>query len=55
MTLLRVQMLTPVSAKCSWKRRMSSGLAVSADRLRNAAKRLQLRMWPRRVPAALSQ
>ena len=26
---LRVQMLTPVSAKCSWNRRMSSNVAAS--------------------------
>ena len=46
MMRLRLQMLTPVSAKCSWNRRMSSTVAVSGDRLRNAANRLQLRMWP---------
>jgi hypothetical protein len=51
MTTLRVQMLTPVSAKCSWNRRMSSNVAVSGDRFKNAANRLQLRMWPLCVPA----
>ena len=48
---LRLQMLTSVSAKCSWNRRISSRVAVSGDRLRNAANRLQLRMWPLCVPA----
>jgi hypothetical protein len=42
MMRLRLQMLMPVSAKCSRKRRTSSGVAVSGDRFRNAAKRLQL-------------
>ena len=46
MMQLRVQMLTPVSARCSWKRRISSRVAVFADGSRNAANRLQLRMWP---------
>jgi hypothetical protein len=41
-----LQMLAPVSAKCNWKRRMSSSVAVSGERLRNAANRLQLLMWP---------
>jgi hypothetical protein len=45
MMLLRLQMLAPVSAKCNWKRRMSSSVAVSGERLRNAANRLQLLMW----------
>jgi len=40
--MMRLQMLMPVSAKCSWKRRMSSGVAVSGARFRNAANRLQL-------------
>jgi hypothetical protein len=31
----------PDSAKCSWKRRTSSGVALSGDRFRNAAKRLK--------------
>jgi hypothetical protein len=39
---LRLQMLIPVSARCSWKRRTSSGVAVSGDRFKNAANRLQL-------------
>src|SRR5262245_56241777 len=30
---------------CSWKRRTSSTVAVSGERWRNAAKRLQLLMW----------
>src|SRR6202022_838718 len=51
MMQLRVQMLTPASARCNWKRRMSSSVAVSGARLRNAANRLQLRMWPLCVPA----
>ena len=42
MMRLRLQMLMPLSAKCSWKRRMSSHVAVSGERLRNAANRLQL-------------
>src|SRR6516165_1125732 len=51
MMTLRLQMLTPVSAKCNWNRRMSSNAAVSGDRFRKAANRLQLRMCPRCVPA----
>src|SRR6516165_1716586 len=51
MMTLRLQMLTPVSAKCNWNRRMSSNVAVSGDRFRKAANRLQLRMCPRCVPA----
>ena len=47
MMRLRLQMLMPDSAKCSWKRRTSSGVALSGDRFRNAAKRLQLEMWLR--------
>src|SRR5213078_2414789 len=42
MMRLRLQMLTPVSERCSWNRRISSAVAASGDRLRNAAKRLQL-------------
>ena len=42
MMRLRLQMLMPVSAKCSWNRRMSSRVAVSGERSRNAANRLQL-------------
>jgi hypothetical protein len=45
MMRLRLQMLMPLSAKCSWKWRISSAVAVSGDRLRNAANRLQLSMW----------
>ncbi len=48
---LRLQMLTPISARFSWNRRMSSAVVVSGDRFRNAANRLQLRMWPFCVPA----
>src|SRR6516164_9765566 len=51
MMRLRLQMLTPASARCNWNRRISSVVAVSGERLRNAANRLQLRMWPRCVPA----
>ena len=51
MMRLRLQMLTPVSARCSWNRRMSSAVAVSGERFRNAANRLQLWMWPLCVPA----
>jgi hypothetical protein len=47
MMRLRLQMLMPVSAKWSWKRRTSSGAAASGDRFRNAAKHLQLWMWLR--------
>src|SRR5947208_1800534 len=32
MMQLRVQMLTPESARCSWKRRISSSVAVSGSR-----------------------
>ena len=51
MVRLRLQMLMPVSARCSWNRRISSPVAVSGDRFRNAANRLQLRMWPLCGPA----
>src|SRR3954447_1936973 len=44
MMRLRLQMLVPVPARCSWKRRMSSQLAFSGDRFRNAANNLQLEM-----------
>ena len=40
-----------ISERCSWNRRMSSAVAVSGDRFRNAANFLQLRMWPLCVPA----
>src|SRR5713101_6242549 len=40
MMRLRLQILMPVSARCSWNRRMSSAVAVSGDRFRNAAKPL---------------
>src|SRR6516164_10886527 len=42
MMRLRLQMLTPDSARCNWKRRISSVVAVSGERLRNTANRLQL-------------
>src|ERR1700757_368943 len=45
MIRLRLQMLSPLSTRCSWKRRTSSAVAVSGERPRNAAKRLQLWMW----------
>jgi hypothetical protein len=35
------------STKCSWKRRTSSAVAVSGERFKNAANRLQLWMWLR--------
>src|SRR6516225_7448358 len=47
MIRLRLQMLTPLSMRCSWKRRTSSGVAVSGERFSQAANRLQLEMWPR--------
>src|SRR5215469_14622720 len=53
MMRLRLQMLTPAAAKCNWKRRISSVVAVLGERWRNAANRLQLRMWPLCVPAEL--
>jgi hypothetical protein len=40
-----LQMLRPLSIKCSWNRRMSSGVAVPGERFKKAAKRLQLWMW----------
>jgi len=42
MIRLRLQMLEPLSMRCSWKRRTSSGVAVSGERLSQAANRLQL-------------
>jgi hypothetical protein len=36
---LRLQMLTPLSMRWSWKRRTSSGVAVSGERLSQAANR----------------
>src|SRR6516165_3241817 len=41
MMRLRLQMLVPVSARCSWNRRMSSAVAVSGERLIKPANRLQ--------------
>jgi hypothetical protein len=41
MIRLRFQMLAPLSMRCSWKRRTSSGVAV----LRNAGSTL-IRRWP---------
>src|SRR6516165_1488733 len=49
MIRLRLQMLAPLSTRCSWKRRTSSGVAVSGERLSQAANRLQLEMWLRCV------
>jgi hypothetical protein len=40
MMTLRVQMLTPVSANCSWNRRMSSNVAASGDPLQKRSKPL---------------
>ena len=51
MMRLRLQMLVPVSARNSGKRRMSSRVAVSGEHSRNAANRLQLRIWPLCAPA----
>ena len=45
MVRLRLQMLTLVSERCNWNRRMSSAVAVSGDRFKNAANCFQLRMW----------
>src|SRR5580693_3350976 len=45
MTRLRLQMLRPLSIEGSLIRRMSSGVAVSGERFKKAAKRLQLWMW----------
>jgi hypothetical protein len=42
---LRLQMLAPVSVRCSWNRRISSAVAVSGERFKYAANRLQLLMW----------
>jgi hypothetical protein len=51
MMRLRLQMLAPVSVRCSWNRRISSAVAVSGERFKYAANRLQLLMWPLCVPA----
>src|SRR6202035_3028008 len=45
MMRLRLQMLVPVSVRCSWNRRISSAVAVSGERFKYAANRLQLLMW----------
>src|SRR5208337_3864344 len=45
MIRLRLGMLDPDSTKCSWNRRISSAVAVSGERFKNAANRLQLLMW----------
>jgi NAD(P)-dependent dehydrogenase (short-subunit alcohol dehydrogenase family) len=49
MIRLRLQMLAPLSMRCSWKRRTSSAVAVSGERLSQAANRLQLEIWLRCV------
>ena len=49
MIRLRLQMLAPLSMRCSWNRRTSSAVAVSGERLSQAANRLQLEMWLRWV------
>jgi hypothetical protein len=46
MMRLRFEMLQPLSITLFWKAQMSSEVAVSGERLRNAANRLQLSMWP---------
>ena len=45
MMQLRLQMLAPVSVRYSWNRRISSAVAVSGERFKYAANRLQLLMW----------
>src|SRR5215831_18677516 len=45
MMRLRLEMLQPLSITLFWKAQMSSEVAVSGERLRNAANRLQLSMW----------
>jgi hypothetical protein len=40
MIRLRLQMLAPLSTRCSWKRRTSSAVAVSGERLSQAAEPL---------------
>src|SRR6516165_7386398 len=47
MIRLRLQMLAPLSMRCSWERRTSSGVAVSGELFSQAANRLQLEMWLR--------
>ena len=42
MIRLRLQMLAPLSMRCSWKLRTWSGVAVSGERFSQAANRLQL-------------
>lgn len=42
---LRVQILVPLSIRCCWKSRKSSGVAVSGERSSQAANRLQARKW----------
>ena len=49
MIRLRLPMLAPLSTRYSWKRRTSSAVAVSGERLSQAANRLQLEMWLRCV------
>ena len=44
MMRLRLQILKPVSARCNWNRRDVLAVAVSGERFRNAANRLQLRI-----------
>jgi hypothetical protein len=45
MMRLRLQMLSPLSIRNSWNPRISSAVAVSGERPRNAANRIQLWMW----------
>src|SRR5262245_13833696 len=47
MIRLRLGMLSPLSTRCSWKRRTSATVAVSGERFKNAANRRQLYMWLR--------
>jgi hypothetical protein len=43
MIRLRLQMLAPLSMRCSWKHRTSSGVAVSGERFSRAANPLAAR------------
>jgi hypothetical protein len=45
MMRLRLQMLVPSSIRCSWNRRISPAVAVSGERFKYAANRLQSPMW----------
>jgi hypothetical protein len=54
MIRLRLQMLTPASARCNWKRRISSVVAVSGERLEKHSKPLAaVNVAPLRASAEL--